>query len=45
MDARIKMQLKAKLAHLAENPDSMPGVKPMSGEWAGFGACDMAICA
>ncbi len=36
MDARFKMQLKAKLAHLAENPDAMPGVKPMAGEWAGY---------
>jgi mRNA interferase RelE/StbE len=36
MDARIKSQLKAKLEQLAQNPDAMPGVKPMSGEWAGF---------
>ena len=36
MDARIKTQLKAKLERLAHNPDAMPGVKPMAGEWAGF---------
>jgi len=36
MDARIKSQLKAKLELLAQNPDAMPGVKPMAGEWAGF---------
>jgi len=36
MDGRIKAQLKAKLEQLAQNPDAMPGVKPMSGEWAGF---------
>jgi mRNA interferase RelE/StbE len=35
MDARIKSQLVAKLDELAQNPDSMPGVKPMSGDWAG----------
>jgi mRNA-degrading endonuclease RelE of RelBE toxin-antitoxin system len=32
MDARIKMQLKAKLEQLAQNPEAMPGVKPMAGE-------------
>jgi mRNA-degrading endonuclease RelE of RelBE toxin-antitoxin system len=31
MDARVKMQLKAKLERLATNPNSMPGVKSMSG--------------
>ena len=36
MDARIKMQLKAKLEQLAQNHNAMPGVKPMAGEWAGF---------
>jgi mRNA interferase RelE/StbE len=36
MDARIKAQLKSKLAELAKNPDKMPGIKPMAGEWAGF---------
>ena len=25
-----------KLTDLARNPDAMPGVKPMAGEWAGF---------
>ena len=35
MDARIKAQLVAKLGELAQNPDAMPGVKPMSGDWAG----------
>ncbi len=36
MDERIKNQLLAKLADLAKDPDTMPGVKPMAGEWAGF---------
>ena len=36
MDARIKAQLLAKLADLARDPDRMPEVKPMAGEWAGF---------
>ena len=36
MDARIKAQLIAKLQELAKNPSTMPGVKPMAGEWAGF---------
>jgi mRNA-degrading endonuclease RelE of RelBE toxin-antitoxin system len=36
MDARIKVQLIAKLEGLAENPDAMFGVKPMAGEWKGF---------
>ncbi|MGP8202149.1 MAG: type II toxin-antitoxin system RelE family toxin [Limisphaerales bacterium] len=36
MDARIKMQLKAKLEQLAKNPAAMPGIKPMAGEWEGF---------
>jgi mRNA interferase RelE/StbE len=36
MDARIKAQLNAKLEQLARNPDTMPGIKPMAGEWAGF---------
>jgi len=36
MDARIKAQLVAKLQELAKNPDAIPGVKPMAGEWAGF---------
>jgi len=36
MDARIKMQLKAKLEQLAKNRDAMPGVKHMAGEWSGF---------
>jgi mRNA interferase RelE/StbE len=34
MDARIKAQLTAKLTDLARNPEAMPGVKPMAGEWA-----------
>ena len=36
MDARIKAQLKRKLEQLALNPEVMPGVKRMAGEWAGF---------
>lgn len=36
MDERLKTQLKAKLEKLAQNPDAMPGVKPMAGEQAGF---------
>ena len=36
MDVRIKAQLLARMEELAGNPDSMPGVKPMAGEWAGF---------
>jgi mRNA interferase RelE/StbE len=36
MDARIKEQLKTKLKQLAQNPSTMPGVRPMAGEWAGF---------
>jgi mRNA interferase RelE/StbE len=36
MDARIKAQLLAKIEELARNPDTMPGVKPMAGEWAGY---------
>jgi mRNA interferase RelE/StbE len=36
MDSRIKAQLKTKLEQLARNPATMPGVKPMAGEWAGF---------
>jgi mRNA interferase RelE/StbE len=36
LDARIKNQLIAKLNQLADDPDAMPGAKPMSGEWAGF---------
>ena len=36
MDARLKAQLKSKLEELARNPDAMPGVISMSGEWAGF---------
>lgn len=35
MDARIKAQLVAKLGDLARDPDGLPGVKPMAGEWAG----------
>ena len=35
MDARIKAQLVTKLGELAQNPDAMPGIKPMSGDWAG----------
>lgn len=35
MDARTKAQLMAKLEELAHNPEQMPGVKPMHGEWAG----------
>ena len=35
MDARIKAQLVGKLAELAKNPDASPGVKSMSGDWAG----------
>ena len=36
LDMRLKAQVLAKLAELAEHPDAMPGVKPMAGEWAGF---------
>ncbi|HEV7402773.1 MAG TPA: type II toxin-antitoxin system RelE/ParE family toxin [Chthoniobacteraceae bacterium] len=36
IDARIKAQLVAKLAELAQNPDDAPGVKPMAGEWVGY---------
>jgi len=36
MDVRIKGQLVAKLEELARDPDAMPGVKPMSGDWAGY---------
>jgi mRNA interferase RelE/StbE len=36
MDARIKAQLVAKIEELAKNPQKMPGVKPMAGEWNGF---------
>jgi mRNA interferase RelE/StbE len=36
MDARFKAQLTAKFTDLAHDPDAMPGVKPMAGEWAGF---------
>jgi len=36
MDTRVKRQLKAKLELLARNPDAMPGVKRMAGEWEGF---------
>ena len=36
MDERIKRQLLQKLSHLAEAPLTLPGVKPMVGEWAGF---------
>lgn len=35
MDARTKAQLVSKLGELAQNPDAMPGVKPMFGDWAG----------
>jgi len=35
MDARIKEQLIAKLEELAGNPEQVPGVKPMHGEWTG----------
>jgi mRNA interferase RelE/StbE len=35
-DARIKAQVVAKLGELAQNPDSLAGVKPMSGDWAGY---------
>jgi mRNA interferase RelE/StbE len=36
IDPRIKAQLVAKLAELSHNPDAMPGVKPMAGDWAGY---------
>ncbi|MGD0137473.1 MAG: type II toxin-antitoxin system RelE/ParE family toxin [Tepidisphaeraceae bacterium] len=36
LDARIKSQLIGKLGELANDPNAMPGVKPMAGEWAGF---------
>jgi mRNA interferase RelE/StbE len=36
MDARIKAQLVRKLEALAQNPQTMHGVKPMAGEWSGF---------
>ena len=36
LDERLKAQLRAKLEELARDPLSMPGVKPMAGEWRGF---------
>jgi mRNA interferase RelE/StbE len=36
MDARVKKQLLAKLKELARNPNGVPGVKPMAGEWNGY---------
>ena len=45
MDARTKAQLVSKLGELAQNPDAMPGVKPMFGDWAGHFDCGMAIYA
>ena len=36
MDERLKAQLRGKLEELARDPLSMPGVKPMQGEWKGF---------
>lgn len=36
LDERMKAQLRAKLEVLARDPFSMPGVKPMLGEWKGF---------
>ena len=36
MDRRMKEQLLQKFAELAIDPDNMSGIKPMSGEWAGF---------
>ena len=36
MDERLKAQLRAKLEELAHDPRTMPGVKPMRGEWEGF---------
>ncbi len=36
LDTRHKEQLRAKLEALARDPLSMPGVKPMAGEWKGF---------
>lgn len=36
LDERRKSQLREKLAALARDPSSMPGVKPMAGEWRGF---------
>ena len=36
MEGRKKAKLLGKLATLAASPDTMPGVKPMAGEWAGF---------
>ena len=36
LDERLKVQLRAKLDELAQDPLAMPGVKPMAGEWRGF---------
>ncbi len=36
LDERIKAQLREKLEALARDPLTMPGVKPMAGEWKGF---------
>jgi mRNA-degrading endonuclease RelE of RelBE toxin-antitoxin system len=36
IDARFKDQPQKKLADLARDPQKMPGIKPMAGEWAGF---------
>ncbi len=32
----MKVQLRAKLEALARDPQAIPGVKPMQGEWKGF---------
>jgi len=36
LDSRIKAQLIRKLGDLARNPNAMPGVKRMAGEWSGL---------
>ena len=45
MDERIKGQLRDKLEELARDPSSMPGVKPMQGEWKGFYRFRHGTCA
>ena len=36
LEVRIQTQLRARFAQLAEDPFTVPGVRPMSGEWKGF---------
>ena len=44
MDAQIKAQLVAKLGELAQNPDVMPGVKPMARSGPDTSDCATATC-